>query len=130
MSFERAQGHQKPGYDKRLKRRNKEEKRKRKNHDREEDRRNFLSPFEVERIVKVTQELSEEITSDLGLELIDVSMFRKGRRWVLRVTINRPGGTSIRDCEMVSRRLERKLDILDLIPHSYLLEVQSKGIEI
>ncbi len=88
----------------------------------------FISSVEVERIKQVVTEMAERITSRLGLELIDVEFFQGSKRWILRVTINRPSGTSIRDCEMVSRSLERRLDLLDLIPTSYVLEVQSKGI--
>ena len=89
-----------------------------------------LSDEEIARLKEIVWKLSEEIANDLNVELIDVTYRKEGKRWVLRVTINRPGGTSLRDCELFSRSLEWYLDDADLIPHSYYLEVQSKGTDI
>ena len=88
-----------------------------------------LTDEEIAKLKEIVWKLSEEIADDMGVELIDVTYRKEGRRWVLRITINRPGGTSLRDCELFSRSLEWYLDDMDLIPHSYYLEVQSKGID-
>lgn len=63
--------------------------------------------------------------NELGLELYDVEY--DGRN--LRVYIDMPGGVTINNCEEVSNLLSLRLDALDLIPHSYTLEVSSPGIE-
>jgi ribosome maturation factor RimP len=47
----------------------------------------------------------------------------------LRVFIDKPGGIQLADCENVSNFLSPRLDMLDLIPHQYVLEVSSPGIE-
>ncbi|MEM2175068.1 MAG: ribosome maturation factor RimP [Candidatus Micrarchaeia archaeon] len=60
-----------------------------------------------------------------GLELYDVEYDGKN----LRVYIDMPGGVTINTCEEVSNLLSLKLDALDLIPHSYILEVSSPGVE-
>lgn len=63
--------------------------------------------------------------NELGLELYDVEY--DGRN--LRVYIDMPGGVRINTCEEVSNLLSLRLDALDLIPHSYILEVSSPGVE-
>ena len=47
--------------------------------------------------------------------------------WYLRVFIDKEGGVSINDCEAVSRPLSDKLDEVDPIEGSYVLEVGSAG---
>jgi len=60
-----------------------------------------------------------------GLELVD-AVFR-GR--TLIVTIDRPGGVRVSDCQAVSSQLGVTLDVEDLIPFSYTLEVSSPGVD-
>jgi len=93
------------------------------------ERVRYLSDEEINKLKEIVWNLSKDIADDMEVELVDVTYRREGKRWVLRVTINRPGGTSLRDCEVFSRSLEWYLDDMDLIPHSYYLEVQSKGID-
>lgn len=78
------------------------------------------------------EKLSEEIynlifktVNERGLELYDVEYDGKN----LRVYIDSPGGVTINTCEEVSNILSLRLDALDLIPHSYVLEVSSPGVE-
>lgn len=66
-----------------------------------------------------------KIVNEMGLELYDVEYDGKN----LRVYIDMPGGVTINTCEEVSNLLSLKLDALDLIPHSYVLEVSSPGVE-
>ncbi|MCS7083421.1 MAG: ribosome maturation factor RimP [Aquificaceae bacterium] len=63
----------------------------------------------------------------LGYRLFDVE-FKAERGWVLRVIIDKEGGVSIGDCEEVSKRLSPLLDVEDIIPFSYSLEVSSPGL--
>lgn len=66
---------------------------------------------------------------DHELELVDIEYKKEGRKWFLRVFIDKPGGVQISDCEVVSEFLSLRLDALDLIPHHYILEVSSPGVE-
>ncbi|MFQ5691971.1 MAG: ribosome maturation factor RimP [Nitrospinota bacterium] len=68
------------------------------------------------------------IVEEEGLELVELEFIQQGGRWVLRVYMDRPGGVVLDDCERVSRRLSPVLDVEDLIPHRYTLEVSSPGI--
>ena len=62
------------------------------------------------------------------LELVEVEFRPSGKRWLLRVYIDRQGGVTIADCEYVSRELARALDVDDPIDHPYTLEVSSPGL--
>lgn len=68
------------------------------------------------------------ILEEAALELVEVEFRPKGKRWLLRVFIDREGGVRISDCEWVSRELERLLDVEDIIDHPYVLEVSSPGL--
>jgi ribosome maturation factor RimP len=75
-----------------------------------------------------------------GAELVDVEFRPEHGGWVLRVFVEKKGaseqGLSTRDaaislelCANVSRDLSPALDVVDLIPHAYRLEVSSPGVE-
>jgi ribosome maturation factor RimP len=55
--------------------------------------------------------------------------------WVLSLTIEKPGerlpgaGITVDLCSEISREVAAALDVLDLIPHKYRLEVGSPGVE-
>lgn len=70
-----------------------------------------------------------------GVVLDDVEFRTERSGWTLRVTIERPGstedggGVDLGDCADVSRDLSTVLDVEDIIPHRYALEVSSPGLE-
>ena len=70
----------------------------------------------------------EPIAQESSLELVEVEFRPSGKRWLLRVYIDREGGVTIADCERVSRDLSRTLDVEDVIDHPYALEVSSPGL--
>jgi ribosome maturation factor RimP len=73
---------------------------------------------------------AKEIADELNLKLWDIKYFKRNKAKVLLITISREGGTSIKDCEMFSKKIEKFLDENDIIKERYYLEVQSKGIKI
>lgn len=74
--------------------------------------------------------LADATARSYGLELFDLEYRLSGRRWWIRITIDREDGhVGITDCENVSRHLSVQLDVEDLIPHAYDLEVSSPGVE-
>ena len=77
---------------------------------------------------KIT-ELLLPIVGERGFELADVEFVKEGPNWYLRVYIDKEGGITIDDCEMVSRTLEKKMDEADPIQQAYILEVSSPGID-
>lgn len=64
-----------------------------------------------------------------GVELVEVRYLREQGSWVLRIFIDKPGGVSLDDCVRVSRSVEDVLDVEDMIPHRYRLEVSSPGLD-
>lgn len=79
--------------------------------------------------VSIVTEIVKPIASSLNLEIWDVRFEKEGSMWILKVIIDKEDGVSLDDCESLSRPLDKKLDELDPIEQSYLLEVSSAGIE-
>ena len=75
-----------------------------------------------------TQTLLEPLISANGFELVDVEYVKEGQNWYLRAYIDKPGGITINDCELVSRALSDLLDAEDFIDDAYILEVSSPGL--
>src|SRR5215831_5370164 len=73
--------------------------------------------------------LIQEVVESQGYELVDVEFKGAGKSSVLRVFIDKPSGISHRDCELVSEQVGTVLDVEDLIPSSYTLEVSSPGLD-
>ncbi len=69
------------------------------------------------------------ILSSFEIELIDLEYKRSGPIWFLRVLIDKKGGVSLDDCEKASKHISQVLDVEDIIPHSYTLEVSSPGLD-
>ena len=72
--------------------------------------------------------LARPIAQESSLELVDIEFRPSGKRWLLRVFIDRGEGVTIADCERVSRELDRVLDVEEVIDHPYTLEVSSPGL--
>jgi ribosome maturation factor RimP len=71
----------------------------------------------------------ERIVAREGLELVHWELVGPQNKSLLRIYIDKPGGITHSDCEVVSNEVGLLLDVEDLIPHSYTLEVSSPGIE-
>lgn len=74
--------------------------------------------------------LADETARANGLELFELEHRPAGKRWWFRVTLDRlDGPVTLEDCEAVSRDLSARLDVEDIVPHAYDLEVSSPGLE-
>lgn len=78
-------------------------------------------------IVEKVREIVEPVIKNMGYKLFDVE-FKSEKGWVLRIILDKEGGITIGDCEEVSKRVSALLDVEDIIPVSYLLEVSSPGL--
>src|SRR6059058_3774475 len=83
----------------------------------------------MSKVTEMVEELAAPITSELGLELVEVEYVKEGKNWFLRVYIDKDMGVDIEECGLVSEKLSEKLDEIDPIPHNYFLEVSSPGAE-
>lgn len=63
-----------------------------------------------------------------GFELVDVEYVKEAGSYYLRAYLDKPGGITIDDCELISRELSDELDKEDFIDESYILEVSSPGL--
>jgi ribosome maturation factor RimP len=87
-------------------------------------------------IVEQIRSLADRVAASYGLELFDVQFRREAPGMVLRVQIDRPGpaataeeSVSVEDCANVSRDLSAMLDVEDIVPAAYTLEVSSPGLD-
>jgi ribosome maturation factor RimP len=75
------------------------------------------------------RQLIREVVEGQGYELVDVEIKGVGKNSLLRIFIDKPAGISHEDCELVSEQVGTVLDVEDLIPFSYTLEVSSPGLD-
>lgn len=80
----------------------------------------------VEHIVR---ELTVPLIEPKGFKLVDVEFQKEGKDWVLRLYIDHQNGVDLDACQLVSTLVGEELDRLDPIPHTYILQVSSPGIE-
>ncbi len=75
-----------------------------------------------------TEKLLLPIIEKNQFELVDVEYVKEGSNWYLRAYIDKDGGITVDDCEIVSRALSDLLDREDFIKDAYILEVSSPGL--
>jgi len=73
--------------------------------------------------------LAEPLAEEAGYELVDVEQTSLGRHRIIRVYLDKPGGVAMEDCVHFSRRLSDAMDMNQLVPGAYHLEVSSPGLE-
>ena len=81
--------------------------------------------LEIERV----QQIAERVAASSGLELVEVEFRGGGKSRMLRIFIDKPGGVTHEDCANLSREVSTILDVEDMVPGSYLLEVSSPGLD-
>ena len=75
------------------------------------------------------RELLEPGIERLGYELVDIEVRLGGKSGLLRLTIDKPDGIDLNDCEQVSHAASALLDVEDPLPGNYNLEVSSPGLD-
>ncbi len=80
------------------------------------------APNQIEAMVEV-------LLKSEGLELVDLEFRKEARGWVLRIFMDKPGGVTLDDCSEISREIGDQIEVNELIPHSYTLEVSSPGLD-
>lgn len=81
---------------------------------------------------RIDPELYEKLLTlinSMGYELVGGEMLPQGRRMVLRLYIDSPGGVKVDDCSKVSHQISAMMDVEDPIQSRYSLEVSSPGID-
>jgi ribosome maturation factor RimP len=63
------------------------------------------------------------------MELVDVECLKMKSRWLVRIYVDKEGGVTLDDCSNVSHQIGDILDVHDVPPGSYTLEVSSPGLD-
>jgi len=77
---------------------------------------------------RIEKEIEKIVTSE-GMELVHIEFKRQGRSWLLRVDIDKDGGVNLDDCQLVSQQVSTYLDVDDVVPGEYELQVSSPGLD-
>lgn len=74
-------------------------------------------------------EVGDAVAAGLDMTVVDAQYKSEDGKKVLRLFVDKEGGTGINDCETFSREFEKRFDELDPIENEYVLEVSSPGLE-
>ncbi len=75
------------------------------------------------------RQFAETVAEAEGLELIDVECNRMKSRWLVRIYLDKEGGVTLDDCAGISHQLGDILNVHDVPPGPYNLEVSSPGLD-
>jgi ribosome maturation factor RimP len=88
--------------------------------------------LDVERV----REIAARVAASSGLDIVEVEILGGGKARMLRVFLDKPAagtdplaGVTHEDCANFSREFGTILDVEDVIPGSYTLEVSSPGLD-
>ena len=88
--------------------------------------------LDVERV----REIAERVASSSGLEIVEIEILGGGKARMLRVFLDKAlagtdplAGVTHEDCANFSREFGTILDVEDVMPGSYTLEVSSPGLD-
>ncbi len=81
-------------------------------------------------LAEKVEEVIAPTIKDMGFDLIQVKFMDGKRAQTLQIMAERPDGSmTLDDCAMISRQISAVLDVEDIIPGEYRLEVSSPGID-
>jgi len=84
----------------------------------------------AERVVDKAMKIIKPIVEEMGYVFVDLEYKKEFSGYVLALTIDKPEGVNINDCERVSRALDEPLDVHDVTNGaSYSFNVSSYGLD-
>ena len=75
------------------------------------------------------RQLIEPVIESEDMEIIDVECLKMKFRWLVRIYIDKEEGVTVDDCSEISKQVGDILDVYDVLPGSYTLEVSSPGLD-
>lgn len=75
-----------------------------------------------------SEELLAPLMQENQFELVDVEYVKEAGNWYLRAYVDKEGGITLDDCELVNRAWSDIMDREDFILDAYILEVSSPGL--
>jgi ribosome maturation factor RimP len=80
-------------------------------------------------MVDKIREIIMPVLQEENAELVEIIYRREAGRQVLRLLVDRDGGIKLADCARLNERIGQVLDERDIIQESYVIEVDSPGID-
>ena len=81
-------------------------------------------------ILEKIEEIISPILQEEGLELYDAAFVNEPGRNILRISLESPNGAvTVGDCARVSHAVEDVLEVKQVVPFSYYLEVSTPGLD-
>ncbi len=74
------------------------------------------------------EKMLEPLMDENNFELVDVEYVKEAGQWYLRAYVDKEGGITLDDCELVNRAWSDMMDQEDFIEEAYILEVSSPGL--
>jgi len=80
-------------------------------------------------ILSKIEAIAGRVAEPEGIEIVEIELKGGGKNRFLRISIDRPEGVTHADCELISHQVGTILDVEDVVPGAYTLEVSSPGVE-
>jgi ribosome maturation factor RimP len=80
-------------------------------------------------VISKIEAVAERVGQSEGIEIVEVELKGGGKSRLLRIFIDKPEGVTHTDCELISHQVGTILDVENLLPGTYTLEVSSPGVE-
>jgi ribosome maturation factor RimP len=77
---------------------------------------------------KCLDTLITPLLGELGLELLEIKLKRENSRNILDIVIDNENGVTLDECASASHKISLVLDIEEIFPFEYSLEVGSPGV--
>jgi ribosome maturation factor RimP len=82
-----------------------------------------------DRRTKIIEEVAQPIVTGLGFSLWGVHAPSAGKRTVVSIFVDGENGINLDECAQISRDVGLALEVEDVMPGPYVLEVSSPGLE-
>jgi ribosome maturation factor RimP len=78
---------------------------------------------------RLIEELVEKHLPDENHFLVEVGISDKGGKKLLTILVDADAGVTIRACSKISRAVSEEIEVKELMPEAYILEVSSPGVD-
>jgi ribosome maturation factor RimP len=80
-------------------------------------------------VISKIEAIAGRVAEAAGIEIVEIELKGGGQNRFLRIAIDKPEGVTHADCEMISHEVGTILEVEDVVPGHYTLEVSSPGVE-
>ena len=81
-------------------------------------------------MIEKVQAAAKPFLEEMQLTLVDLTARRQGQDFYIEIVVDHPrGGVTLEECALLNRRINEQLEIENVIPENYFLEVASPGLD-